>query len=332
MNTRLWLKYIGGLLIFTVIIVVQFLFAIRDDRNELLRQRQELLTHGYEQWVTILEQTFEIALCESDEKGEAIASDIIDSVPETMIYDELRTLNDEDNLLYPIFRKHIEHQYFMNIKNDANDMFLAIGGNEPIIAADYSINCAAEDRTRTFNEEIAGHANPELASYTFQKLLTNYDGLLFFQYVEDPLGDMINFGNGKTYQHLLSYDINGLKDLYFRNNGDWEHTFGYYEFLAKSFVYDDMDMSGELVVSARGMKQDAKIIIPITVFNLSDVIKKKSSRVRATLDNIFKEVASIDNELGTMKMSNQIDSIITYVLGLMIFGLFITKARKKEED
>ncbi len=227
------------------------------------------------------------------------------------IREDLENLDVDNHPIINIISGVLKDQFFDGIVNDANDPFVTILGDTPLIVADTSLNCSAVGRTRTFEEEYPMHSNLELAKTAFTRIQVMdtpdwknniFENPIFFQFVDHPKGTLVKEEypedsvyyefNGKMAYELDYYDLNGLRDAFLKTEGNWKEIFATFEFIAPAYIYDFEDLSGVPRVNDRGMKQDSKIIAVNTVFNFKDVLnnmpreREKLITYEKDLDNL----------------------------------------------
>jgi len=216
----------------------------------------------------------------NEKLSETIALNIIHEIIENHEKDEIyyNLMNIEkfdNNFILTIIENNLRGIYFKNIQNDANDPFVVIidkNESSSFILADFSSNCSIKDNysdntfVRYFYDEYPLHYDKDLAKVAFNKLLdlelgTNLNSLIFFQFPPPK---------SSSYP-LEEYTLYGIKDVFFKNNGDILKTFGSLEFLSPYYIYRDFDIVGNFRIVNRKIT-DARIIGIVSAFNLYDVI------------------------------------------------------------
>ena len=175
------------------------------------------------------------------------------------------------NIIQQAVGTSIRGKYFRDIESDSNDPFAMLIGkseDDSFLFADFSENCAVDELTRNLHQEydLQGKAGDrQLAIFAFDQLLNLKSSPL--------LSDVIffQFEAGGGGAPLQDYSWKGIRQAYYKNNGDVSKTFKALEFLAPSYIYKDRSIAGENRIIDR-VRTDAKTIAIVSVFSLLEAI------------------------------------------------------------
>lgn len=241
------------------------------------------------------------------------------------LYNDLQNFDLDDHPIINIIGNNFQGQYLNHIVNDNNDPF-AFTKQDGIIG-DYSVNCSAFGRTRTFEEEYSMHYSPSLAQRAIEKIVNQDVPSVNNGLIEDPIGwsflppvdgvEIVESFDWKSLQSTyLKYGLEGLKS---------------YEFLYPYYIDPDQDILGNKIVKASGIRQEnAKQLILVSGFNIVDIINSNKNHL-VTLEMFKAEkeyvIATYDNSI----VIKQIISISTMVIFFLIF-MSITTYYNREID
>jgi hypothetical protein len=272
----------------------------------------------------LIEEYLNLAMLDSFDLAQNLSFEIIDEVTDTIdsnkidyYLDNIGIIN--NNPIQTIIGDKLQGVYFRNVISDANDPFAILIGKDDkdsFLFADFSENCAVEELTRNLEleYELQGrNGDKELAKVAFNKLVNLRSGY--------PLANVIFFQfESKEGVKLRSYDLTGLKESFFENDGDFEKTFKSIEFLAPFYIYRNNSLGGSPRIVNR-QKTDAKIIGIVSVFSLYDII---------LYDNYFNNIIKQKDRSIEMLITNKIDKerfflmtgILVTMLTTVMFILF----------
>ncbi len=165
---------------------------------------------------------------------------------------DMSNYNTDKNPIIQIIANNIVGYHLNNVKSDADDMWAA---SRTAIISDFSVECAAEGRTREFDKEISLHYNKVLATQALDKILRMDNGLIGWQFSKPPNPEytMNNFNEA------------GLKELYLKHRlGSLES----FEVLVVSYIDPNIDLLGKYLINYSDIKQSNNQIIITQGFNI----------------------------------------------------------------
>jgi len=298
-----------------VLLDVQFLEETQKLDNQKILQTK---------WAYI-ENTLQILIDENYQLSQTLGNRVIAQLkalpPQDLTY-ALDTIGlDPQNKIQRVIGATLKNVYFNNLVSDANDPFAMIirfGFDDSFIFEDYSENCAVDKFTRDLNIEIkmqGRKGNAALAEHTFSRIVNLATGqplyqALFFQFeAPDP--------NSKK---LSSFDVNGLKSLFFANGGDFWITFKSYEFLAPFYIYQDKSITGVPRIENR-VKTGAPVIAIISVFSPYEVLSANES-FKKMLDNYDDTQTFLLNTAQAEERFILTTGIISMVITILMFIVY----------
>lgn len=206
-----------------------------------------------------------IMINETQRKAKMHADDAAQKIQEEIFekcdLDELKTAlsnNDYNEEFETIIRSNIEGNYFSDVHNWRNDMFM-IGRNK--IIADYNRNVAEEGPYESVDEFVNTFANVPLSKSAYKRLLMQDNTGLIIAEKEKS-----NDPNHKMYTYL---DKEHLKELYFNEGLKGFET---YSFLVPSYITPYGDIFGHPDI-IQGKKTNNHKLIVVQMFNICDQIE-----------------------------------------------------------
>lgn len=242
---------------------------------------------------------------------------------------DLDSYNEPNNPIRVILSNVAKDLYFNGIKSDNTDGII-IKDNK--VEEDNSGNCVSFGTSRTFTQEMLMHANPHLALEAFNRVargdVDNYergaiDNPIFFQFDSSPIGvDMQKDFDGIPQEHkdklgieLISYDVNGLKEL-FNRTLSWEETFGSFEFVVPSYILTHKDLADRPYVD-RGYRTDISKLSINVVFNFKTVIDNNAS-LRISLNRFEERREQIKNDYYMRQI------VLLIIVGLLVIICYLS--------
>lgn len=219
-----------------------------------------------------------------------------------------------DTTIISLIGENIEGVYYKGIKNDANDPFVITRDK---ILSDLSLNCSAENRTRSFEEEVGMHFNKILAEQALHSIVMQESKEVFWNFVEVnkeyPWYDDI--------KNMKTMDIENLKALFLKHKDI--KALETFEFISTSYIYEKKDIVGEAIIDFNGViNKDANQLFVNSVFNITDVIK--SSAVESVvIAGYEKDIQEIEKDFVAKRNYNYALMIIE---GLAYFVTLIALA------
>jgi len=210
-----------------------------------------------------------------------------------------------NNPALDIMNEAISDKY-LNVENDSNDMFIATNKG---VLVDKSINCSIGKLTRTWEEEIPLHAEPQLATQVIKLLLQQSNTLKVWQF--EPHTDPLHI-------HMQQSSMEDVKKVYTKEGIKGLEK---YEFLTASYIKKDRDIFGELDVNHKGLKNDNYKLIIVQGFNVVDLINKlyldKIAYFTSIEKSTYKE-SMIKKSETLMKLFMSLALLITSFIGIAL--------------
>ena len=214
-----------------------------------------------------------------------------------------------DNAAYTqIFKDDIRGVYFMGVKNDNNDPFIASRGG---ILMDLSLNCLPESLPRDWDTEFGAHYNKVLAKKSIKSILLKDPKITYWEYIpnDNPDHAVITEPTMENLHKLfLSEGLDGLKGI---------------EFLAPAYITDNGDIFGVDDVNQYGVRSNNHKLIVIQGFNVYDQIKIRHFTAYHQFDErkelILREMQHSTTIRSIVVVFYTI-SIIAVVFALMLFN------------
>jgi len=274
---------IGTIIMVVVLIVGAVGIAIQDRIQDLSFQHEELIKsreHEFEleqeryldRKYEIVETAIKIGYDAAEEQGGVIASEIIAGVEDEYGNNEMRLKRDLDNIasaentpLISIISNAIQGKFILDIVNDNNDPWAGIRYK---LISDFSLNCSAFGRTRTFAEEVAMHNNTGAAEYALYNIGNQINDKNIWNFLPIPEEELF----AEEITNKVPLDEKFLEELFYKYNGDLA-IYKYPEFIYTNYVYRRKDLADRPLVDPNGMrKEDSQIIIISNGFVIHDII------------------------------------------------------------
>lgn len=161
--------------------------------------------------------------------------------------------NQTVNPVISIIGKNIEGVHLNNVISDADDAWAA---NRTAIISDFSKDCAAAGRTRSFRVEESGHFSPELARQNIHRILNEDTSTwLGWEYLH-PTNKLF------TVPYFAKDE---LRDLFMRYGIDALASF---EFSTPAYIDFNKDLAGVPLVNDHGEQVPNGQLIIVQGFNL----------------------------------------------------------------
>lgn len=318
-----------GIFIFTALFLIAIslktYFNVETLTLNYKASEEMILETKWQYTVSLFRATYNKAESEGQLLGEDLLEKIYERWTIEEMHDVLRSLEDDDNYIYTIFREVIGEYFFMGIDNDANDPFIVVLGKEPLIAADYSVNCASDGRTRTFLEEYPMHADIPLAEFAFTLIRLMADvnidrtNPIMFQFPAHSDPDF----------KLTAWDLSGFKDYFMKSKGDWKKTFEAHEFIVPTYLFPDRDLSEQPMISDKGYSTDSRVLVVNNVFNFKDVLLQQSAD-RESLMLYDKELELIDEKYTQQIRYEYSTGVFLIIITIMLILQVIFDKKEKE--
>ncbi len=245
--------------------------SIKVDRVIFEESRRDVLELKFEYIKGVISENSLKAKAQIEEVSERIVCDIQTQIPDVKQQEMyLKLLNDpKPNIIIDIIAERIRPVY-LNVQNDGNDPWVA---NLNGIISDYSADCSAAGRSRSFEAEIAMHTNKLLATRALERILTldvvhvengRLDDMVFWEFKKSPMSN---------WSLVDSMTIEELYTVFHKYNGDLR-SLSSYEFLYPNYIYSDRDILGREIVNGRGEWQGT-VSFPLIIvqgWNLYDAI------------------------------------------------------------
>lgn len=282
---------IKGLSFFLVIMLMTFGSVLWYTISVLETENEILINKSLENEFILLKNSLDYALREAKITGDHKV-EIIKMLVANEFHDDKESIakaidnyEQANNPVRKIISNVMLEDYFRNIVSDMTDPFVLKGNR---IELDQSENCSYFGDVRKVEQEMLMHANPYLAKMMLTRILLadtgDKDRPIFFQFITDPYSDVDyqkDFDNipdnfkGKKATVLETYDMAGLKKK-FMETGSWVITFGTFEFITPSYIYNKEDIAGRPYVES-GLKTGIERLSINTVFNFKLVIDNNPS-------------------------------------------------------
>lgn len=166
---------------------------------------------------------------------------------------DLSNLDSNDNKIIEIANLVLQKS-FMNLDgSDSDDPFIA---SERGILSDFSSDCSAVARSRSFDEEIGLHFNKKLAKAAISKIISRdaFFSPTGWQFTE-PKNEkfIVEFFNEKSLQNLYKkYGLDALES---------------FEFLEFSNINEKIDLAHRPYMTGRSKNEDSLRLIVVQGFN-----------------------------------------------------------------
>lgn len=213
---------------------------------------------------------------------------------------DLGDLDQDNHPIVNILAKIIPGVYLNGFISDSDDPFVA---TKKGIASDFSIDCSAEGRSRSFEKEIDLHYSKVLASDAIEKIKRQDHSLIGWQFTK-PSKPEYTFGE---------FSEKNLYRLFDRYGTDALHSF---EFLVAVYIDEKEDLAGVPVVDARGLKGGGNQIIVVQGFNIMKQLAA-SADGSATLTWYGEKFKSFEND--ETWIVGIYDSLLIFVSALIVF-------------
>lgn len=212
---------------------------------------------------------------------------------------DLSNLNQNNHPIINIFAEHVPGKYLNGFQSDSDDPFVATRKG---IASDFSLDCSAAGRTRSFDAEIEMHSSRVLAAKAINKLLAMDGGLIGWQFAKPsrPEYTVSDFSQESLHELFIKYDLPAFESL---------------EFLVAKYIDEKSDLSGAPLVDTRGMLREANQLIVVQGFNIVKQLAH-SKDAGATLTWFDEKRQSAQNDAGwTLAIY---DLLLSFILVLMV--------------
>lgn len=217
---------------------------------------------------------------------------------------DLANLDQDDHPVVNILGDLVPGRYLNGFQSDSDDPFVATREG---IASDFSIDCSASGRTRTFEEEIALHHDEDLAAAAVSKLLDMDGGLIGWQFTqpENPKYTLPAFTYEELHDLFMKYGIDSLES---------------FEFLVAKYIDEKSDLSGKPLVDSRGMLREASQLIVVQGFN---IVKQLSHSRDAGATLTWYEEKWINAKNDANWTLTMYDLLLSFILVLMVMVYLI---------
>lgn len=239
------------------------------------------------------------------------------SVPEyqedyNSFYSDMYDFNQDNHKIINIIGNNFEGKYLNGIENDNNDPFVMTKLDG--IIGDFSLNCSAFGRTRTFEEEYSMHYSPLLAEKAVARIRSQLIPNINQGIVEDPIGwsflapkENISLVTDFTWDNLekayKQYGLEGMRS---------------YEWLYPTYVDSEKDLLGVRNVTPAGFRQDNKQLIFVSGFNVVDIINNNKNHLQTF--NLFEtQKKQIESSFSWAIILHQVTNLSTIILFLALF-------------
>ena len=242
---------------------------------------------------------------------------------------------DEENVLLTIIENNLRNVYFLNIESPKNNPFALIIGkdkkDDSYLIVDFAENGLPSDKISIILEEevLRRTSSPRLVEWAINRILDVTPG--------DTINDLIflRMSNDTDFEHpneneVESFDIRGLRELFYKNNGDFDKTFNGIEILTPFYIYKHNDIVGNIRIKS-GIRTDVKIIAIVSGFSpyviahhTKDIISQFESIDR---NNVYMEAVLVEKS----HVMLLIDVLIIVINTLLTFILYIYISLNKEK-
>lgn len=215
---------------------------------------------------------------------------------------DLKNFDSDDHPIVNIFAKNIVGYYLNGVQSDGDDMWI---GSRTGVISDFSVDCSALGRTRSYEAEATLHGSPDLAKQAITRILKLDSSLNGWQFTvpEKPEYTVTNF----TEANLRSlYEEYGLEAL------------ASFEFLVTSYIDNRQDLKGEYLVDERGVLQNNGQIIVNQGFKLVNQLKADQAAMVA-LKNFHSQKELYLSYINYGNLLRNILLISTFAMTILIF-------------
>ncbi len=219
-----------------------------------------------------------------------------------------------NNPVINIIGRHIEGVHLNGVLSDADDAWAA---NRTGIISDFSKDCSASGRTRSFTKEEAGHFSPSLAKQNIERILNEdiTSGWLGWEYLTPSEKDWtVPYFSEQTLKHLfMKYGLQSLEA---------------FEFSTPAYIDFNTDLAGVPLVDGHGFKVVNGQIILVQGFNA--LRQLKSTHDGMAEFQILEDKVSLAKERGQKLLL--LDTFEIVVSFLAIFAVWGAGLRKDAKD
>lgn len=262
-----------ALLLFVVILFIAMLLIsefnnIRQMEQVRDRNVNDVLSSEWNYINSLIDMNYTLAGSQSDIIKDDIVTDILTTYTnDDELLLDLGNICKSDKLIN-ILGDSIKGVYLNDIVNDANDPFIS---SRKMILSDLSLDCASDERTRTFEEEAAMHFNPKLAEDALDAIVNQTQVDVFWNFAEVN-SDYPWYADIKNMQNMSMYSLKALFMKY--QDVRILETF---EFLSTSYIFDRADILGNPIVTYYGELNTESIQLFINSgFNIVDIIESNT--------------------------------------------------------
>lgn len=302
-----------GQLVFLVAVIVSLAAVFYVSYNNMVKtaevfDRQENVLKE-SQWRYVWGKA-EALYAQARDKSKTIADNIKRQILMTyksngrnLSYD-LQHLNQDKHPIIEIFANNVVGSYLNNLHSDSDDPFVA---NRRGIASDFSVDCSAEGRTRSFDKEISLHFSKDLAKQAIDKILSLDRSIIGWQFSKPKNYDMTvpEFSHYEIHKLFMKYGLESLSTL---------------EFLAPAYIDENIDLVGTNLVDSAGMRHENEQIIVVQGFNVVKQINA-SSDGKSTLTWYTENIDSVKRDKGVV--IGFFSATLVFVVTLMILVYLI---------
>jgi hypothetical protein len=247
--------------------------------------------------------------------------------PERSIAKDLADINQNNHPVINIIGEAFKGKYLNGVENDNNDPWAAM--KDRGIIGDFSLNCSAAGRSRTFDQEVALHASPALAREAIQKIILQEptlassgrtDHLIFWSFLA-PI---------KPEYLVSSASIETLRDLFLKYPS--LDSLASYEFLVPQYIDQDKDLSGKPLVTERGFRNQVNQLIIVSGFNLVDQFTAVSTNT-AKFQAFDEEIRLISQRFESDIFSKQMMTLALVLMFLVCCaGMYFIEGKIENEE
>ena len=226
---------------------------------------------------------------------------------------DLKNLDQPNHPIVNIFSKVIPGRYLNGFQSDSDDPFVATRKG---IASDFSIDCSAEGRTRSFDKEISLHFAKDLAAAAIKKILAEDGGLIGWQFTQPAKPDWTvkSFDETELHRLFLRFGLDGLSSL---------------EFLEPAYINERDDLLGQPLVDARGIRYDNDQLIVVQGFNIKKQLEH-SLEGGATLTFFSERIEKVKNDLDFLTGLFNAAIIFTFALMALVYFVGMSQIERAE--
>ena len=248
--------------------------------------------------------------------AQKVESNIIFSYKDNM--SELQKQLEDGNYIHlcNTIREDIKDVYLTDVKNDNNDIFVAVHDG---IILDYSLSkIPYADETvsksfRTWEEYISTSVNPELTEKAIELILDQHNSIIF----EQAEGEI----------SFIEHQLDEIKKLYMQ---DGITALRNYTFLVPVYITEDGDIFGNVDIMY-GHKYKTYKIILIQEFNVYDQLEENypglmdDSKYRC-IDSHYDDILLKQNLIGIIIL---LELITCISLSCVVFNLVLRENKKE---